>query len=146
MYGISWQLNDRRDVRKVFDILYSFSPPDSIWYIDDVDKLDKKYIDLEKQTLSFSAATKIFQSVSDVISLSVKIYPDSKEQKITTLNTYQDFVNSACLLAFFCFDCVYQEIYCKDQNALLKIYHMLNELAIENLEWIECINDIRTYF
>lgn len=146
MYGISWQLCNRRDISKILRILYSFSSPNNVWYIDDIDRLDEKYIDLEKQMFSCSAIKEMLESIQDVISISIKIFPDSKPQRITAINTYQDFVHSACLLAFFCYDCVYQEIYCKNRTALLEIYHMLNELPVENLQWIECPNDIRTYF
>lgn len=146
MYGISWELSDRRDIGKIFAVLYSFSPCNSVWHVDDVDRLDKMYDDLENRIFSFQAAKELLHAVEDVISIAIKIYPDSEQRKIASLNTYQNFLNSSCVLAFFCYDCVYQEVYCKSEHSLLEIYHMIEKLPVKNLQWIECEDSIRTYF
>ena len=69
MYGISWELSDRRDIGKIFAVLYSFSPCNSVWHVDDVDRLDKMYDDLENRIFSFQAAKELLHAVEDVISI-----------------------------------------------------------------------------
>ncbi len=63
------------------------------------------------------------------------VYPPQAEK--SPINTYQDFLDSACICCIIYYDCNYLEIYAKDSNYLQCIESKLVDLGAENILLID---------
>lgn len=150
MYGIYWELVDRNDTNAIFRILLSISDQKDIcWHVYDLDHLDEYYNALENRILLKNEADVALCRIQDVISICIKAYPISVKELIHGYNnyqTYQSFVSSPCILAFYCFDCVHQEVYSQNKSIIDLIYSSLQRIPTLNMRWINNPEDERTHF
>ncbi|MNL03625.1 hypothetical protein D3C87_1241660 [compost metagenome] len=72
----------------------------------------------------------------------IKAFPlNSKTYEITT---YDDFLNSSCVLALLVIDSSYIAVYCKDLELLEGLYNNAKDQGYLNLNYITNENDFRT--
>lgn len=72
----------------------------------------------------------------------IKAFP--KTFKTSEIKTYDEFINSNCILALLVIDSSYVTVYCKDTEVLEGIYNNSKEQGYLNLNYITDENDFRT--
>ncbi|RXZ81750.1 DUF2691 family protein [Paenibacillaceae bacterium] len=72
----------------------------------------------------------------------IRAFP--KTSKTREIKTYDEFLNSNCVLALLVVDSSYITVYCKDVEMLEGLYINANELGYLNLNFITDENDFRT--
>lgn len=72
----------------------------------------------------------------------LKAYP--KGEKCLNLESYKDFMKSACEFVLLVVDCSYTTIYCKNQDVIELLYKNAIEYGFENVNYLTDENDART--
>lgn len=72
----------------------------------------------------------------------IKAFP--LKSKTCEIKTYDDFLNSSCVLALLVIDSSYIAVYCKDPELLEGLYNNAKEQGYLNLKYITNENDFRT--
>ncbi|PQP80761.1 hypothetical protein C0Q44_26400 [Paenibacillus sp. PCH8] len=88
-----------------------------------------------------------FQKIIDnneyyLIFANLKAYP--KGAQITDVMTYEDYMVSECQMVVLVIDSIYVTVYCKDLEKVEELYHHINGLGFESLEYLTDENDTRT--
>lgn len=150
MYGIYWELINRNDTKDILQILMSIFDKEKIcWHVYDFDRLDENYNVLENHIILKDEEKVALGGIQDVISICIKTYPISVKELIHTYDkyqAYQSFLNSPCILAFYCFDCVHQEVYSPNKSIIDLIYSNLQRIPTFNMHWINNPGEERTWF
>lgn len=73
--------------------------------------------------------------------LKLQIYNEIHE--FSKLHTYDDFLNSDCLMAVLINDCEFVEIYIKDEKILNRLYDSLVAVGCKSIEYLTDDNDSR---
>lgn len=71
----------------------------------------------------------------------LKAYPNGE---FSTIDTYEEFMESQCELVLLVVDCSYVTIYCKNKKDLESLYDHAISCGFENVEYITDENDTRT--
>lgn len=77
-----------------------------------------------------------------IIFANFKAFPQKKD--VIDVQTYEEFLNSDCLLVLLVVDCEYATVYCKDQSKLEGLYHNAIRNGYEDVQYITNENDFRT--
>ena len=76
------------------------------------------------------------------IGFDIRAYYDRND--ILEMSTFQEYFNSNCLLALFCCDAQWYDIYCKDEQILEKIYGNCLRIEGTQVEFVTVKTNERT--
>lgn len=71
----------------------------------------------------------------------LKAFP--KNQPITIVSGYKDFINSDCQVIVLIYDCIYVDVYCKNETVIEKLFSNAENKGYKDIEYIDD-NDPRT--
>ena len=77
-----------------------------------------------------------------VISSNIQVYPTNTEQ--TKILSYQDFLDSKCVMCALITDCEFVEIYAKEREVITQIKINAEKNGFKEIEYITDENDFRT--
>ena len=143
--GVSFEENSG-DPGKFFLNLHALVEiPSHLWYMDD---LDSNFNELQFRTGIYSAAefvealASLCESPIPFCFALLQRYPLGAS--IGKIDSYEDFVASACDFLLLFYDEGYYQLYAKDEVLIRRIYDFCRERAFENVEFITDENDGRT--
>ena len=122
MLGLEWLSSSHENTLLVLiDIINLVDNEDILWYTSCLDRIDPLYCLLENKAFTGQSLVRI----------TVKAYPKKDFSislpfnDIKNTNTYRDFLNSPCLISYYCYDSCYQDVYTKDLRLLNNIRKIL---------------------
>ncbi|CAI8956421.1 MULTISPECIES: DUF2691 family protein [Bacillus] len=83
----------------------------------------------------------LVNNVYCIIFADLQVYP---KDKVSEIETYEEFVESECELVLFVVDSCYTVIYCKDKEKLELLYKNADSFGFKNIQFITDENDTRT--
>lgn len=131
------------------EVLKPFDLPSFCWKIGDGesylegDKGLERDLFPEGQTIMEGAELKnlLENNRHYVIFAELQAYPDSAFFEIVS---YEEFVDSPCELVLLVVDCIYVDVYCKNESTIELLYDHANEHRYGQVAYITDENDTRT--
>lgn len=150
MIGITFKLKNEYS-NYLFKIFDNIGVDNFIWYIED-NEIIYKDRNNHLNTSIFNEDT--LSGIDFLKSIEIEkyylVYVDLKAFKnktnITSIDTYDSFVNSDCEIALFCTDTIDIELYCKSKTILNKIIENCIKYRFEDLHILTREKDNRTKF
>lgn len=129
---------------RVEELLLFFSNKPFDYYVRRCMKIDDKYVILPKSSYNFCISPHDLKELAkeSIWELVLHVYPAGSNGKL--IETYDDFVNSACICCLIFYDCGLLDIYIKESSLRDQLYDLLLSLQAKDIELITDVSDGRT--
>lgn len=108
----------------------------SLWRMDCI--LQTDYSDMEEGMYSERGIEEILDEDGGLIQFRLCRFNENIDQEV---KDYDDFIKSDCTCVILCTDVWYFNIYDKEYDECLKLYEVLKQVELEELEYITDEND-----
>lgn len=144
--GVFFELSNEYG-KYLFDILQSIPLESYNWHIGYeeilmVDRVNETLFEDYEEIEGDELRRIIDSNTYYAIFAELKAFP--KTSTITEIDTYEDFVSSDCEVIVLLVDCVYVEMYIKNQEVLETMYKHAKQMNYTRVEYIDDKNDGRT--
>ena len=153
MLGLEWLSSSHENTLLVLiDIINLVDNEDILWYTSCLDRIDPLYCLLENKAFTGQSLVRILKEYDDILEITVKAYPKKDFSislpfnDIKNTNTYRDFLNSPCLISYYCYDSCYQDVYTKDLRLLNNIRKILIKHEATSIFAIMEPDEYRSWF
>lgn len=116
-------------------------PKANICKLDCLDRIVKDFKTFENAILTLDSIDQVtHRLIEAIISIRMRYY--LYESEIQSINSYEDFINSRCVLLLLVNDVYYYDIYCKDERIMQNISEYIKKELSISFKYIDNYKEI----
>ena len=142
MKGFYWETDESVNMETIlYYIVSNFSEENTLWSLSGLDRLEQYYAKLNDRIFNREQMMENIHMIGETVSITLKAYHQNEYSASLPFekNDYpqkNQFLQSPCLVAYYCYDCYYHEIYIKEDTKCNSLAWFLESLPLLTLKTI----------